>query len=52
MLIAFQWDTAVHQTLPLFAEVGLACEPIGQPEQIDYYYGYIHGRGLSFTLKP
>ena len=43
---------AVHQTLPLLAEVGLACEPIIQPEQLDYYYGYIHGRGLSFTLKP
>ena len=27
-LIAFWWDMAVHLTLPLFAEVGLACELI------------------------
>ena len=32
---------AVHQALPLFAEVGLVCEPIVQPEQIDYYAIYM-----------
>ena len=31
---------AVHQTLPLLAEMGLAYETIIQPEQLDYYYGY------------
>ena len=48
-MIAFRWDTAVHQTLPLFSEVVLACEPIIQPEQLLLW---VHGRGLSFTLKP
>ena len=32
--LQFRWDTAVHQTLTLFTEVGLACEPIVQPEQL------------------
>ena len=43
-LIAFRWDTAVHQTFPLFREVDLACEPIIQPEQLLLW---LHGVGYA-----